>query len=286
VPVDGRDRSLPTASSVLRRALLVWGAGHLALGDRRGLILLALQVLGYGAWLLAAAQLISGTSWPLLFPLLLGLIAVQLAQAIDAHRRALAVGRTPGGELQLAWSLALTAVLVAGFWLVAGTRGSPEATLAAYASAWRADRVDLGETLFTPCPVEQPDACASLASAWQQQRAYIAERVRAAAARYGSAGGLDPDEPFNSLRFTLLSTQATGNGMGEATVAVDIVRFERVETTLFGIIPTASRQIVAVERAGLLKLVAAQPEPPAWLPAALRVPSTEWYLRGMEGFSG
>jgi hypothetical protein len=285
VPVEVGGSS-PTASTVLRRALLVWGAGHLALGDRRGLILLALQVVGYGGWLLAAGQLISGTAWPILFPLLLGLVVVQLGQAVDAHRRALALGRPPGGELQLAWSLALAALVVAGFWLVAGERGSPEATLTAYASAWRAERVDLGETLFTPCPFDRPDACASLTSAWQQQRTYVTERVRAAAASYGSASGLDPEEPFNSLRFTLLSTQRTGEFLGEATVAVDIVRFERVETTLFGIIPTASRQIVTVERAGLLKLVAAQPEPLAWLPAVLRIPSTEWYMRGIEGFSG
>ena len=49
--------TLPTGASVLRRSLVVWGLGQLAIGDRRGWLLLLAQplaivgLIGYGAYL-------------------------------------------------------------------------------------------------------------------------------------------------------------------------------------------------------------------------------------------
>lgn len=271
---------VPSARTVLRRALLIWGLGHLALGDRRGLILLVAQPVAVAAWLLGAVQLIGGDGWLILFPALLVLIAVHLGQAVHAQRRALALGATPGGELQIAWLMAAIALVVAGFWLAAGDHAAPDATLAEYVAAWQADRVDIGTTLFVG-PIDADE----LGSSWQAQRDYIGQRVADAAARYGTASGLDAAAPFNSLRFSLLS-RADAAAAGDAIVAIDIVRFERVEAQLFGVIPTASRQIVTVERAGLITLRAEPADPPSRLPFelpdALRLASSEWRLVGVE----
>jgi hypothetical protein len=267
--------ALPSARTVLRRALFIWGLGHLALGDRRGLLLLVAQPLAIAAWLLVAVQLLGGESWLILFPALLALVAIHIAQAVDAQRRALALGAAPGGELQMAWLMAAIALVVAAFWLAAGDHASPEATLAEYVAAWQADDADAGVVLLAGDALTGGE----LAAAWHEQRDYIGERVAAALASYGAASGLDAAAPFNSLRFSLASPPAAAR---TATVAIDIIRFERVETHLFGFIPTASREIVAVERVGIIRLGTYPAQQPDWLrlslPPALQLASGEWRI--------
>jgi hypothetical protein len=253
------ERRLPSASSVLRRALLVWGLGHIALGDRRGWLLLPLQPLAVGGLVVVALLLMDSTRWIVVFPCLATLIALWLGQAIHAHQRALRLGAAPGGELQIAWTLPVILALVTGFWLLGGDRGSPAATLQEYVAAWHAGRVEQASLLFADPP--QPEV---LAQDWQQQQDYLQRRVSEAASLYGTSSGLDPIDPFAGLRYVELEGERSADSV---LVAVDIVRRQRVETLLFGLIPTATQETVLVERAGLIHLRAVDAAWPDWLPA-------------------
>ncbi len=261
---------MPRASVVLRRALLVWGAGHAALGDRRAWLLAPLQVVAVVALVVATAQLIETTRWLVVLLGLVGLIVAWLGQALDAHRRAVAAGAAPGGELQLAAALPLLVVLVGGFWLVGGDLGSPAATLQRYVSAWQNDRPDEAVGLLA----EPPDA-AALDVEWQAHRERLRLLVGAAATRYGSQSGLDARLPFNSLRFEDVSASPASS---QAVVRVDLVRRERYETQLFGLIPTAAQRTVLVQPLGEVRLHAAQAPPAAWLPGWLVAPARVWLI--------
>lgn len=262
--------AVPPAAAVLRRALLIWGAGHLALGDRRGWLLAAMQLLAVGTLAAVAALYIESTRWLVVLLGLIGVVAVWIAQAVDAHRRAVAAGARPGGELQVAAILPLIVALVGGFWLVGGDLGSPGATLQRYVSAWQSDRPMSAVALLA-----EPVAPDLLATEWQGQREQLRVLVAGAAARYGSQAGLDPRLPYNSLRFA----EAVGaGGDGRAVVAVDLVRRERFETQLFGLIPTASQRTVVIQRLGEVRLRVEQAPPPWWLPAGLAPPARVWVI--------
>ena len=69
---------------------------------------------------------------------------------------------------------------------------------------------------------------------------------------------------------------------GRAVVAVDLVRRERYQTQLFGIIPTAAQRTVLVRRLGLVRLRADPAPAPAWLPIALRNPSRVWRIDAVQ----
>lgn len=275
-PVNGRRQtasrrrgSVPPASAVLRRALIVWGLGHVSLGDRRGWLLAALQPLAIAGVVLLAAALIDSTRWILIFPALTLLIVIWLGQAIHAHQRAIAAGAAGGGELQITFALPVILVVVTAFWLFGGDYASPAATLQAYVSAWHADRAGEAAALFAEPPAE-----ASLTAAWQAHSDHLGRRVAETAAVHGPMSGLDPDDPFGGLRFVEVSEQATAD---TTVVAIDIVRRQRVEATLFGLIPTATQETVLVERAGLVYLRAVPASLPAWLPAG-RPPPRLWRI--------
>ena len=85
------------------------------------------------------------------------------------------------------------------------------------------------------------------------------------AGTYGEASGLDPDRPFDNLRFR----DPTAAPDGSEVVVVDIVRRQQVENMVLGIIPTASQETVLVEQAGTLTLRLEEQAGPAWLPVGL-----------------
>src|SRR5215211_7191008 len=73
---------LPSGASVLRRGLVIWGLGHIAIGDRRGWLLAALQPVVIVGLLMVAAQLIDGTRWAIVFPPIAAILAFWVAQAV------------------------------------------------------------------------------------------------------------------------------------------------------------------------------------------------------------
>jgi hypothetical protein len=237
---------MPGAAGVLRRALLVWGWGHITLGDRRGWLLVLLQPLAIGGLLLATWQLIDGTRWLTVFVPLVAVLVVWVGQAVHAHRRATALGALPGGELQLALFLPFAFALLTAFWLVGGRHGSPASTVEAYMDAWRAGRPDAAAGLFAGSNVDS----AALQHFWAEQSSELAISLSDGRAAYGPLSGLDPARPFDSLRVSELATQIPG----QATFSVEIVRTESFETTMLGIIPVAAQRTIVVAPLAQLEL--------------------------------
>lgn len=254
---------------MLTRALLVWGLGHLTLGDRRGWLLLATQPIALAGAAVATAQLVDGARWLVVFPVLGAIVAVWLAQAVHAHRLALERGRAPGGELRVMLFVAMAALILTAFWLVGGRHGSPSATLGAYLEAWRSDRAEAAATLFV---VDQ--SLEQLRVVWSDQALRLRESVARAMALHGSEAGLDPDQPFDSLRFTEIGDQQTPN---TATIAVDLVRLQRVESQMLGIVPTASQQTLVISRQMSIRLALVPDIGFDWLPLGL-LRSSSWQI--------
>lgn len=247
---------------------MVWGSGHIALGDRRGWLLLALQPLAVATVLLLAAQLVDGTSWLVVFPPLALLLAVWVGQAIHAHARAVQLGGAPGGELQVALFLPLAVGALTLFWLVGGRHGSPAATVQAYIEAWVDRRPEAARDLF----VERADS-AAVSAEWQQHMDRLTGIIEHARATYGLGSRLDTQRPFDSLRVRELDANAERTGF-----AVEVVRSRRIETTLLGIIPTAGQETVVVEPALYIWLTLEQ-QPPQF---GLRMPGLESYVWKIE----
>lgn len=260
----------PSAALVLRRALLLWGGGHLTLGLRRGWLLVVLELVALVVLGVLAALLIEGTRWLAVLLAVIGFFVAWIGQALDAHRRAVAARGAPGGELQMAALLPIVVAVVGGFWLVGGYLGSPAATLQHYVSAWQANTPAAAQPLLA----EQVDT-AALGADWTAERAQLELLVSAAARRYGSQSGLDPRLPFNSLRFEEVAGERAS---GRAVVAVQLIRRERFETELFGIIPTAAQRTIAVRQLGLIHLRARPAPAPWWWPAGIGNPSRVWLI--------
>ncbi|MEP7360467.1 MAG: hypothetical protein ABI744_02700 [Chloroflexota bacterium] len=224
---------MPQPAQVLRRALLVWGWGHAALGDRRGWLLAIIQFLAIGDWLIIAVQLIDGTRWLAVFVPLVLIIVFWFGQAVHAYRRAVRLGGAPGGELQLALFLPLVLAVFTAFWIIGGRHGSAASTVEAYMEAWQAGRPDVAAALYGNAPVA-PQAIADL---WQGERNQLVNHLTSGLANYGNESGLDPARPFGSLRVRQVSP---------TRFSVELVRSERFETTLLGIVPTAGLRTVVV----------------------------------------
>lgn len=204
------------------------------------------------------ALLIDGTRWMIVFPALMLFIAVWLGQAIDAQRRAIELGARPGGEMQVTIVLPVLVGLVSAFWLVGGDNGSAASTLRDYVAAWRGGGAQHAVGLFHQSP-----GADALGATWAAHDALLAERVENAARTFGSGSGIDPARPFNSLR---MLEQDSSSSAERVIVDVEIVRRQRVETLLLGIIPTASQQTVVVERLGTITLISVPDEAPDWWP--------------------
>lgn len=245
------------AAGVLRRSLLIWGWGHIALGDRRGWLLMLLQPLALAGVLVAAWQLIDGTRWLAVFLPLVALLVFWVGQAVNAHQRALALGAAPGGELQLALFLPAVLAVVSAFWLVGGRHGSPASAVEAYMTAWQSDRPDVAVALYGG----GPPAAADVAQLWLQERAWLNSEIEQALTTYGPTSGLDPARPFSSLRVS----QSTPTHF-----VVELVRSESYQTTILGFIPTAGQRTVVVTR--LLDVAVIEE------PVAGYLPSTVWRI--------
>jgi hypothetical protein len=245
------------AAGVLRRSLLIWGWGHIALGDRRGWLLVLLQPIAIAGLGFAAWQLIDGTRWLAVFVPLVALLAFWIGQAVHAHRRALALGAAPGGELQLAFVLPFLLAVVSAFWLVGGRHGSAASAVEAYMEAWQADRPDVAVALYGVGGA----APADVAALWTQERSWLTARIEEARQTYGARSGLDAARPFSSLR---VSQSAP------AYFLVELVRSESYQTTILGLIPTAGQRTVVV--APLLGIAVAEE------PVSGYLPSTVWRI--------
>ncbi len=267
---------LVSPRGAIRRSLLVWGWGHVATGERRGLLLAPLEVLCLAALLLGALPYASGTASGLVFVALAAFVAAWAAQALDAERRARrrlapfarADAAVAGAAVELLW---LAPVVVAGataYWALAGAGGSPDDVVAAYVARWRAGQATEAAALFaTP-----PDP-ATIRSAWDRQAPRLANMVVAAAAQAGPDGGIDPAEPWRSVRWVdAASVEPTPGGpaavtggvpsdeagqsevAGRSVVTAVVVRRQSDVDAFLGLVPTRVVRSVPVGELGTIVL--------------------------------
>jgi hypothetical protein len=296
-----RVEASPSASpaSVLRRGLLLWGAGHLALGLRRGWLLLAAEVAFVAVLALFLLPRAAGTSDDLVFTAVALFFVAWAAQAVDAFRvAARRSGRPePGDERSaepgagsaargkaalLLLALVIPATLVfTAFWMVAGRGATPESALEHYIVAWRAD-----EPARASGYMAAPTSPETLGAEWRAQEDRIASRLRAIAAGLdtspGDGGGVDADRPFRSLEFVLEPLGNEGassapDNAGAATAAINVVRRVQVHDTFLGLFPTASLRTVVIERIGTVRLTLVELPPPLSLGPA----DHAWRIEGV-----
>jgi hypothetical protein len=269
---------------VLRRGLLAWGLGHLALGLRRGWILFCTELAALALLGVGLVPRLQGTLADVVFCALVLFFVAWAGQAVDAYRRALERATPPapgesGVEIPSTGSLASAAqsgaVLSApqapgpaarapllvlflvmpatlactAFWLIGGSAASPTAALQQYVADWRD-----GDAERAYDHLVASGGPAALRETWTKDAAFIEGRIRALAAQYGPASGLDAERPFASLGFTLES-RVPGDEAGDtATAAIDIVRQATVHESFLGLFPAASQRSVPVERVGTIHL--------------------------------
>jgi hypothetical protein len=214
-------------------------------------LLVLLQPLAIAGLLFVAWQLIDGTRWLAVFLPLIALLVFWVGQAVHAHRRAIALGAAPGGELQLALFLPVVLAVVSAFWLVGGRHGSPASAVEAYMEAWQASRPDVAVGLFGSGGPAQAD----LAASWDEQRAWLTSAIQSGRSRFGPTSGLDPARPFASLRVSQTGPNA---------FTIELVRSEAYQTTLLGFIPTAGQRTVVIAPLAVVTVVE-QPDTDGWL---------------------
>jgi hypothetical protein len=217
----------PDPGRVLRRALLAWGLGHLALGRADiGRTLLAAEALAVAivAWLTIGLA----DSSAYLVPFLAGMafIVAWGWQAVHAYHAALRLQpeRAPTPERSpaaaIGWLSLPLLVWGTGFWLVGAEAASPEAVLDRFVTDWTDD--DLG-----------PEWPAS---------------VVAAAGESARALGSGADR-FRDVRVEVATT--TEGGLARALAAA--IHFERRDSTFLGLfagselVPVIDRPILDLE---------------------------------------
>ena len=221
----------PDPGGVLRRALVAWGFGHLALGEvrtGRTLLIAELAAALLVAWL--TIGLADSTAYLVPFVAGVAFIVVWAWQAVDAYRRAQArqPARAPAPmrspAAAIGWLSLPLLLWGTGFWLIGAGAATPAAVLDRFVTRWSADDLD---------------------AAWP-------DRVRTEAREAAQALGTTPDR-FRDLRVRIVSDDGS-----RAEAVAESIHFERRESRLFGFFPGS--ELVPVPDAEVLTLfLAARP---------------------------
>lgn len=221
----------PDAGSVLRRALIAWGLGHLALGQTKtGRALLASEALAAGivAWL--AIGLADTSLYLLPFLAGMGFVAAWTWQAVHAYHAALRLqpARPPTPERSpaaaIGWMALPVLVWGAGFWLIGAGAAGPEAVLDRFVTDWTDD---------------------ALGSDWP---APVVAAAEGAAQTLGTGA-----DRFRDVRLRIVESDD-----GRATAIAEAIHFERRESAFLGLfagsrlVPVADRAILTLELAAVL----------------------------------
>ena len=238
----------PDPGHVLRRAIIGWGLGHLALGrPSLGWGLLAAELVS----VLLVAWLTIGLADTNLYlvPFLagIGFLVTWGWQAVAAYRRAQAMqaARAPTPERSPATTIGwLSLPMLAwftGFWLIGADAATPAAALDRFVSAWTSDSLQ--------------------SEAWSPG-------VRAAADEAAQGLGGGPDR-FRDVRFTIASVAD-----GRATAVAEAIHYERRPSS-FLLVFEGTELVPVVDRRVLsLHLVAT----PVELPGGGDIGAVRWEL--------
>jgi hypothetical protein len=242
----------PPPGTVLRRALVAWGLGHLALGSTRaGPALLAGEVLSLAvvAWL--TIGLADSSAYLIPFLAGVGFIVAWAWQAIDAYRRARAlapaIGPTPerSPAAAVGWLSLPLLVWGTGFWLIGAHSATPAAVLDRFVTQWTSGSLAQGGW---PAAIER------------------------AADRAASDLGTSPDR-FRDVRVRVLDIQGTS-----ATAVAEAVHFERREARFLWVFTGSELVPVADEQVLTLELEAE----PVELPGGGDIGAVRWHLESAE----
>lgn len=240
----------PDPGRVLRRALIAWGWGHLAIGRAvLGRTLLVAEIIAVLLVTWLTAGLAESSAYLVPFLAGIGFIATWGWQAVHAYRAAQAMrpARPPTPERSPATAIGwLSVPLLAwgtGFWLIGAHAATPAAALDRFVSAWTADAL--------PADVF-PDAVVRAA-------ADAADRL-----------GTGPDR-FRDVRFSVVE-----QGGGRARAVGEAIHYERRATRLFGIFPGSELVPVGDEQLLSLELAAR----PVELPGGGDIGAVRWELVG------
>jgi hypothetical protein len=241
---------MPDPGRVLRRALLGWGLGHLALGRTAfGISLLVAEIVAIGlvAWL--AVGLADTSAY--LVPFLAG-IAFLVAwawQAVAAYRAARRIAGDPSRvpdrspALAMGWLAVPLLIWGAGFWLVGASASSPSAVLDRFVTDWTAGALAAG--------------------------GYPPEVVDAAGVAESSLD--DGAERFRDLRLRI-----DERGTDHATAVAEAIHYERRDARFLGLF-AGSELVPVADRDVLLLDLAARP---VELPGGGDVGAVRWELTG------
>jgi hypothetical protein len=242
---------VPDPGRVLRRALVAWGWGHLAIGRvavGRALLVAEAAALLLVAWL--TIGLADSTAYLVPFLAGFGFIVVWAWQAVAAYRaaREMQAARAPTPERSpataIGWLSLPLLVWGAGFWLFGAHAATPAAALDRFVTAWTADELDAGR--------------------WP-------EAVVRAADRAADRLGAGPDR-FRDVRFSIVDAAE-----GRATAVGSAIHYERRPTSLFGIFPGSELVPVTDERLLALEVAAV----PVELPGGGDIGAVRWELVGV-----
>jgi hypothetical protein len=232
---------------VLRRALVAWGLGHLAVGRvgaGRALLFAEAVAVALVAWLTAGLA----DSSLYLVPFLAGtaFIVAWAWQAVDAYRsaRARLAAMPPAPERSpaaaIGWLSLPLLVWGTGFWLAGAHAATPAAVLDEFVTAWSD-----GELATLDLPGD-----------------LVAEAESA-------ARGLGPDDPFRDVRVRIATLRDD-----RAIAVAESIHFERRPTRFLGVFPGSELVPVADDRILDLVLRAV----PVELPGGGDIGAVRWEL--------
>ena len=256
-------------SAVLRRALLAWGLGDLALGRRwAGIAWLVTEILAVAALVYLFTGL-ADTTWYLI-PFLAGVLfltawAAQAALAYQAALREEAARdlvASRSAAAAMAWLTVPLLLWGTGFWLVSGTASSPAAALDRFETSWPAlasgGSLDPGIETYGGFSASARTALGTLQ-------------------RLCAQGSLSSDcstsarNLLRDVRIAVVPADAD-----EATASVTVVSFERRPSRFLGIF--SATELVPVPRQTLLTIhLRALPAP---LPGGLQLGARRWRIVG------
>lgn len=242
----------PDPGRVLRRALLAWGLGHMAVGRHvagRALLVGEAVAIGLVVWLTAGLA----DSSLYLIPFIAGclFLVIWAGQAVDAYRsagrlqpaRAPTPARSPAAAM--GWLALPLLAWASGFWLFGAQHATPAAVVDRFVTDWTGESLEVGR--WPSAVVREADAAAAAI------------------------------ETFRDLRFRVSS-----RGADRATAVAEAIHFERRESRFLGVfagselVPVADEEVLRLEVEAL----------PVELPGGGDIGAVRWVIVGASATGG
>jgi hypothetical protein len=176
-----------------------------------------------------------------------GLVGVHAWRRAARRRAALDMPTGQAGAGDLLWLAPVAIALSTALWAAGGRAASPALVVDQYLGDWAAGRVEAGIARF-----EVPPAAPGVVDeTWEGQLGGLRNDLVRAAAEYGLEATVDPDRPFDSVRW---SDGGPYDGDRGRIIVIEVVRRETVRSRLFEVLPITSQRLVPVARLGEVRL--------------------------------